>query len=584
MRFQPPPTPHLHPFHESVYLGVQPAGTDFRFAADLGVGDGRVNTPHAALTEVAASAGHSHVPGLPPLASARTSQSGAQHFPPPPGGGYPGTPSLRPRTSGVATPDSLPRPGVGAGAGGSAGMSPARPLTTASQASFASSTYSGVASMSKPLPPALVQPAPPPWKGGNGAEQAVQGAYATHGYRGAYGTGTSAGDNAVELLLRTARRDGARVLSPMPQEAPPPAGQEQQAQAHAHAQAQNHRVAAATPPPRLPALPAGQRPASAMASTGGDGGVVPNPHQFSVQSFMVHAARAQPQSFRAHSRLVSRLNQVRTTFLHYQSIFQQHEKVFQDTWGREQAPPSDLDARTLLHGVLPEAKHSQGLELTQHEKPWPLQPATTHNYGTSRLADGSDVTNSFRLPAKVSVFGSIFGVQRCSPCVWFVQDEFLDEEDPSNPFRPPTPPPAPTKTIWEPRCMGVHVIEGPYTIQDLSTQDAGRMPTMCTTHQLHTRVNNRGQYSVWAAPMFDRHGTSEHNHNDQFDGLMQRLARRRRARNTANARSTRAIRPQSPELYLRANVSKANVECEGGTILHLVDRVMFPDEFNEDKY
>lgn len=132
--------------------------------------------------------------------------------------------------------------------------------------------------------------------------------------------------------------------------------------------------------------------------------------------------------------------------------------------------------------------------------------------------------------------------------------------------------------------MGVHVLEGPYTIQDLSVQDQGRMPTMCTTHQLHTRVNNRGQYVVWAAPMFDRDGTSEHYHNDQFDGLLRRIARRRQARNTANAKSVRIARPQSPELYLRAKIVKANVECAGGTILHLVDRVMFPDEFAEDKY
>jgi len=132
--------------------------------------------------------------------------------------------------------------------------------------------------------------------------------------------------------------------------------------------------------------------------------------------------------------------------------------------------------------------------------------------------------------------------------------------------------------------MGVHVLEGPYTIQDLSLLDQGRMPTMCTTHLLHTRVDNHGQYVVWAAPMFDLNGTSEHYHSDQFDGLMQRLARRRQARNTAHAKSLKIRRPQSPELYLRARVTKANVKCAGGTIIHVVDRVMFPDEFNEDKY
>ena len=124
-------------------------------------------------------------------------------------------------------------------------------------------------------------------------------------------------------------------------------------------------------------------------------------HQFSVQSFMVHAATAQPDSFQAHSRLVSRLNQVRTTFLHYQAIFQKHEEVFQRTWGRDQAPPDDLDARRLLTEVLPKAQHSAGLELTTKEQPWPLRPAGPHNYGTSRLADGSDVTNPFRQPARV---------------------------------------------------------------------------------------------------------------------------------------------------------------------------------------
>lgn len=37
--------------------------------------------------------------------------------------------------------------------------------------------------------------------------------------------------------------------------------------------------------------------------------------------------------------------------------------------------------------------------------------------------------------------------------------------------------------------MTVHVLEGPYTIQDLSLLDAGRMPTMSRTHQLRTRVS-----------------------------------------------------------------------------------------------
>lgn len=265
---------------------------------------------------------------------------------------------------------------------------------------------------------------PPAWKGGQGAEQAVDGQYATHGYRGAYGTGSTDADTAVELLLRTARRDGARVLSPIP-------SSRSQAQGTADAGGGGGGAAEPVPPhspyggsatayhraastsnlsARLPSLPGARRPSSAgrLGMTAQQqyeqqhrDAMEMAKQQFSVQSFMVHAATAQPESFRAHSRLVSRLNQVRTTFLHYQSIFQKHEEVFQRTWGRDLPPPDDLDARKLLTEVLPKAQHSAGLELTTREQPWPLRAAGTHNYGTSRLADGSDVTNPFRQPARV---------------------------------------------------------------------------------------------------------------------------------------------------------------------------------------
>lgn len=70
------------------------------------------------------------------------------------------------------------------------------------------------------------------------------------------------------------------------------------------------------------------------------------------------------------------------------------------------------------------------------------------------------------------------------------------------------------------------------------------------------QVDGSGKYAVWVEPMFDLTGTSEHAHNDHFDGLVRRIARRRQARNTAQLKRIMPARPTSPALYLRATVVK----------------------------
>ena len=500
VRFQPPPTPHLHPFHEQVYVGVQADHSDIPFAPDLGLHDQRLNTPHTPLARVASAAGFTHITGaaadgssMPPTPS-HTQHRHPPRRPPaalPPvyplsaapgtaaaaGGNSASTPSFH-GAGGVRAgipPAALASPAAGGGVGGGAAPTPLPHVGAA----HAGSPYAVVANPSAPAgfsfpapgtpfaatgddgrahahapasvrqhvdrptgqsPPLQLQRAPQlpaPVRGPPGAARAVPGQYATHGYRGVYGTGDTHTDSAVDLLLRTARRDGARSLSPLPLSGrthnPPgtPALPATPSSVGSH-RAHGACGSAATPQPAafatstsatatttamptstqlahvdgastgaLPVLPRPMSAATAAAAAAGSGAAAA--HHFSVQSFMVHAAKAQPESFKAHSRLVSRLNQVRTTFLHYQTIYQQHERVFQRTWGAGQAPPPDLDSRKLLHEALPQAQFSEGLQLTGKEAEWPVRPAGATNYGVSRLPDGSDVTNKFRLPAKVCV-------------------------------------------------------------------------------------------------------------------------------------------------------------------------------------
>jgi hypothetical protein len=80
--------------------------------------------------------------------------------------------------------------------------------------------------------------------------------------------------------------------------------------------------------------------------------------------------------------------------------------------------------------------------------------------------------------------------------------------------------------------------------------------------------------------MFDRAGTSEHTRTDEFEGLIRRNAMKRRARDPFRS-ATRPMMPRlgSPVPQMRAKVLKQNIRCAGGTVLHLVDRILFPDEF-----
>lgn len=116
---------------------------------------------------------------------------------------------------------------------------------------------------------------------------------------------------------------------------------------------------------------------------------------------------------------------------------------------------------------------------------------------------------------------------------------------------------------------------------------------------------------VWCDPIVDRFGSSEHRHNDAFQGLVERTRSRYKARNRLNAvlkpgraygstwggarggktrrggRTRRrvaapvAVRDLSPEPYFRAEIIEANVWCEGGTVLHFIDKILFPDDLNE---
>lgn len=96
-----------------------------------------------------------------------------------------------------------------------------------------------------------------------------------------------------------------------------------------------------------------------MVHGGGIPAVTNTPNVFSVQSALVHAAQRAPESFKAHSRLVSKLNEVRATFLHYQTMVDQHEKVFRRTWGIGKAIPvaDTINSRNLLHMALPQKEH-----------------------------------------------------------------------------------------------------------------------------------------------------------------------------------------------------------------------------------
>lgn len=89
-------------------------------------------------------------------------------------------------------------------------------------------------------------------------------------------------------------------------------------------------------------------------------------------------------------------------------------------------------------------------------------------------------------------------------------------------------------------------------------------------------------------------GTGEHTHSDEFDGLLRSNALKRRALRETNARvggrggSQRRrqgrVRPPSPEPYFRSRVIKANIRCRNAVILHIVDRIFFPDTVNMEVY
>ncbi len=42
------------------------------------------------------------------------------------------------------------------------------------------------------------------------------------------------------------------------------------------------------------------------------------------------------------------------------------------------------------------------------------------------------------------------------------------------------------------------------------------------------------------------------------------------------------LHKDEPEPLTTAKVLQANVWCQGGTVLHLVSKIMFPDQFNAD--
>ena len=110
------------------------------------------------------------------------------------------------------------------------------------------------------------------------------------------------------------------------------------------------------------------------------------------------------------------------------------------------------------------------------------------------------------------------------------------------------------------------------------------------------RVDPTGKYVVWVTPLVDILGTGEHTHTDQFDGLVRNTIGLRKARDRAtmrvNARKQGRRLPKqhgrprqpSPEPYLRAKVLRANVKCRNAVIVHVIDRVLFPDMLNLEMY
>ena len=86
---------------------------------------------------------------------------------------------------------------------------------------------------------------------------------------------------------------------------------------------------------------------------------------------------------------------------------------------------------------------------------------------------------------------------------------------------------------WEHECWGLHVIPGPYRMQDLYTMNESSILTADMTSTLRTSVNAKGSYTVWVG--------------------------------------------QSRQPRLKARVLASDIRVCDGTILHLIDRILFPE-------
>ena len=93
--------------------------------------------------------------------------------------------------------------------------------------------------------------------------------------------------------------------------------------------------------------------------------------------------------------------------------------------------------------------------------------------------------------------------------------------------------PRPAEEAFETDCWGVHIIDGPYQVSDLADQARVQPRHRDLRHSLRFRFDMRGVCTVWL----------------DSDSKPPRKAR----------------------------IVKSNVKCAGGTILHVIDKILYPD-------
>jgi len=139
--------------------------------------------------------------------------------------------------------------------------------------------------------------------------------------------------------------------------------------------------------------------------------------------------------------------------------------------------------------------------------------AQSYSTGTLRASHQLGASRSARRPAAPKGLSTLHGCTLLVP----IDRAFIDSGI----------------STFEPRCWGAHVLEGPYKMEDFYMLDAGRVDTVGMLCQLQCAVNGTGKYVIW-------------------------------------------VRSEKGPC-IKARVLKANIECEHGIVVHIVDRILHPE-------